>query len=119
MVEIYKSATSKAVDADCGVHAEIISDGARAVLSLFHLKSKVWSMAIIEPAAHLASDAACAAYVIHAAGQPKEQSAVTEEADEAYYERCLALEEALQAAAKRPVGVDVDDEEDDDDNSYL
>ncbi len=120
MAAIFKGQTSKAVDADCGVHAEIISDGARAVLSLFHLKSKVWSMAIIEPAAHLASDAACAAYVTHAVRQPKEQGAVTEESDEPYYERCLALEEALQAAAKKPVGeVDVDDEEDDDDNSYL
>ena len=117
MADIYKSATSKVVDADCGVHAEIVSDGARAVLSLFHLKSKVWSMAIIEPAEHLASDAACAAYVIQAAGQPKEQGAVTEEADEAYFERCLDLEDVLKGTA---VGeVDVDDEEDDDDNSYL
>ena len=117
MVEIYKSATSKAVDAECGVHAEIISDGTRAVLSLFHLKSKAWSMAIIEPAKELGSNSACEAFVIRAARQPEVQGAVTEEADEAYFERCLDLEDVLKGTA---VGeVDVDDEEDDDDNSYL
>jgi hypothetical protein len=119
MPAVYRAATSKVVDADCGVHGEIISDGVRAVLSLFHLKSKVWSMAIIDPAAHLASEADCAAFVVQAAGQPKAQGAVTEQSDEKYYERCLALEEALQVASNRPAGVDVDDEEDDTDNSYL
>jgi hypothetical protein len=119
MAKIYKCATSKIVDADCGVHAEVISDGARAVLSLFHLKSKVWSMAIIEPATHLASNADCLAFAIQAAGNPKDQNAVTEAANEAQFERCLALEEALQAASRAPAEVDVDDEEDDTDNSYL
>jgi hypothetical protein len=113
----FKGATSKDVAAECGCHAEIVSDGARAVLSLLDLKSKVWSMAIIEPAKDLGSDADCAAFATRAARQPEVHGAVTEDSNEAYFERCLDLEDVLKGT---PAGeVDVDDEEDDDDNSYL
>jgi hypothetical protein len=117
MAQIYKGATAKSVAAECGFHAEIVSDGARAVLSILDLTAKTWSMAIIDPANDLGSNAACETYAIRAARQPEVQGAVTEESNEAYFERCLDLEDALKGV---PVGeVDVDDEEDDDDNSYL
>ncbi len=117
MAPVFKGMTGKDVAAECGCHAEILSDGARAVLSLLDLKTKTWSMAIVDPAEHLASDAACESCAIRAAGQPEVQGAVTEAADEEYFERCLALEDELKGV---PVGeVDVDDKEDDDDNSYL
>ena len=117
MAQTFKGVTDKDVAAECGYHAEIISDGARAVLSLLDVKTKTWSMAIIDPAKDLASDAECQTYAIRAARQPEVQGAVTEEANEQYFERCLDLEDVLKGVA---VGeVDVDDEEDDDDNSYL
>lgn len=117
MAQIYKGATGKSVTAECGFHAEIVSDGARAVLSLLDLTTKTWSMAIIDPAKDLGSNAACESYAIRAVRQPEVLGTVTEDSNEEYYERCLALEDELKGV---PVGeVDVDDEEDDDDNSYL
>lgn len=117
MTETYKGATDKEVAAECGCHAEIVSDGARAVLSLLDLKTKVWRMAIVDPAKDLASDAACATFASRAARQPEVFGAVSEDENEALFERCLYLEDILKGT---PVGeVDVDDEEDDDDNSYL
>lgn len=117
MAPIFKGMTSKDIAAECGCHAEIVSDGARAVLSLLDLKTKVWRMAIIERAEGLESNPACETFAIRAARQPEVYGAVTEDADEAYFSRCLDLEDALKGT---PAGeVDVDDEEDDDDNAYL
>lgn len=117
MPPVFKGTTDKETAAECGWHAEIISDGARAVLSLLDLKSKVWSMAIVEPAKELDSNSACAAFAARAARQPEVHGAVTEDSNEAYFERCLDLEEVLKGT---PEGeVHYDDEEDDDDNSYL
>jgi len=118
MKQIYKGKTSNRTAAEMGFHAEIISDGANAVLSLFNLAAKTWSMSIIDKADHLAGDAACEAFAIRAAASPQEQGAVTEDDNEAYFERCLALEDELKAAAEDK-GVDVDDEEDDPDNDFL
>lgn len=118
MKQIFKGGTSKGMAAEKGCHAEIISDGQSAVLSLFDLGAQTWSMSIVEKADHLASNAACEAFAISAAGAPQEQGAVTEDANEEYFERCLALEDELKAAAGKK-GVDVDDEEDDADNDFL
>jgi hypothetical protein len=117
MAGTFKGTTSKDVAAECGCHAEILSDGARAVLSLLDLKSKTWSMAIIDPAKDLTSDAACEAFAIRAARQPEVHGAVTEDSNEDYFNRCLDLEDILKGV---PEGeLDVDEEPDDDDNSYL
>jgi hypothetical protein len=117
MAQTYKGMTSKDIAAECGCHAEIVSDGARAVLSLLDLKTKSWSMAIIDPAKDLTSDSACDSYAIRAARQPEVQGAVTEDSNEDYFNRCLDLEDELKGV---PVGeLDVDEEPDDDDNSYL
>jgi hypothetical protein len=117
MPPIFKGQTSKDVAAECGCHAEIVSDGARAVLSLLDLKSKVWSMAIIDPAKDLVSDSACEVFAIRAARQPEVHGAVTEDSNEAQFERCLDLEDELKGV---PVTeLDIDEEPDDDDNSYL
>jgi hypothetical protein len=74
-------------------------------------------MAIIEDARHLNGNAACEAFALKAAGSPREQGAVTEDENEAYFDRCLALEDDLKTP--RPEGIDVDDEEDDPDNDFL
>jgi hypothetical protein len=117
MAPIFKGQTGKDVAAECGCHAEVVSDGGRAVLSLLDLKTKVWSMAIIDPAKTLTSNEACDSFAALAARQPEAQGAVTEESDEIYFERCLDLEEVLKGV---PAGeLDVDEEPDDDDNSYL
>ncbi|WOJ89047.1 hypothetical protein RZS28_14725 [Methylocapsa polymorpha] len=118
MRQIYEGKTSSGMAAETGCHAEIISDGKRAVLSLFNIATQTWSMSIVDTADKLASNAACVAFAIGAASAPQEQGTVTEDGDEEYFERCLALEEALKAAAAEK-GVDVDDEEDDADNDFL
>jgi hypothetical protein len=118
MRQIYEGKTSSGKAAETGRHAEIISDGRRAVLSLFDIAAQTWSMSIVEAADNLASNAACEAFAIRAASAPQEQKTVTEDGDEEYFARCLALEDALKAAAAEK-GVDVDDEEDDADNDFL
>jgi hypothetical protein len=118
MKQIYEGKTSSGMAAETGYHAEIISDGQRAVLSLFNVATQTWSMSIVDTADNLASNAACVAFAIRAASAPQEQGTVTEDGDEDYFERCLALEDGLKAAAAQK-GVDVDDEEDDADNDFL
>ncbi len=116
MAEIFKGATGLKQAEELGSHAEVLSDGESAVLSILDLKTQVWSMAIIENGG-LASNGACLAYAIRAAMKPGEQGAVTEEANEEYFDRCLALEERLKDPQLQ--AVDVDDEEEDQDNDYL
>jgi hypothetical protein len=118
MKQIYEGKTTTGMAAETGCHAEVISDGQSAVLSLFDIAAKIWSMAIIDEAEHLASSAACQAFAIRASAAPREQGAVAEDDDEAYFERCLALEDELKTTAAQK-GVDVDDEEDDADNDFL
>ena len=118
MKPIYKGMTGKGFAAESGFHAEVISDGQSAVLSLFNVATQTWSMAIIDDASNLAGDAACEAYAIRAAKSPREQGTVTEDDNEEYFDRCLELEDQFKEAAN-PKGVDVDDEEDDADNDYL
>jgi len=119
MKPIFRGATEKAFAAEAGTHAEIISDGERAVLSLFDLAAKTWGMVIIKDASKLDSNAACAAFVMEAAVTPKDQGAVTEAGNEKVYSACLALEEELSAAAKGEDELDVDEEPDDADNDFL
>ncbi|WP_020174647.1 hypothetical protein [Methyloferula stellata] len=116
MADTFKGATGPKQAEEVGFHAEVLSDGERAVLSLLNLKTQVWSMAIIENGA-LASNGACLAYAIRAAMKPDEQGAVTEDENEEYFDRCLALEESLKGDPAAQV--DVDDEEEDQDNDYL
>jgi hypothetical protein len=116
MADTFKGATGPKQAEEVGFHAEVLSDGEHAVLSLLNLKTQVWSMAIIENGA-LASNGACLAYAIRAAMKPDEQGAVTEDENEEYFDRCLVLEETLKGDPAAQV--DVDDEEEDQDNDYL
>jgi len=118
MADTFKGATGPKQAAEMGFHAEVLSDGENAVLSLLDLKTQVWSMAILENMA-LVSNGACLAYAIRAAMKPAEQGAKTEEEDEDYYDRCLAMEEKIKGTVEGGAGVDVDDEEEDQDNDYL
>jgi hypothetical protein len=117
MADTFKGATGLKQAEEIGFHAEVLSDGESAVLSLLNLKTQVWSMAIIENGA-LVSNGACLAYAIRAAMKPGDQGAVTEDENEDYFDRCLALEEKLKGDLGAQ-GVDVDDEEEDQDNDYL
>jgi len=119
MTEIFTGATGKEAAAESGAHAEVLSDGKSAVLSLLDLTTQIWRMAIIEDASALSSNTACMAYAIQAAATPGAQGAVSEDENEEYYDRCLDLEEKLKSANTPEGEVDVDDEEEDDDNSFL
>lgn len=119
MTQIYKGATGKDLAATHGYHAELMSDGESAVLSLLNLGTKTWSMAIIDDASALTSNVACDAYAAQIVAAPQTLKTVTEDEDEAYYDRCLDLEDKFKAEIAGPQGVDVDDEEEDADNDYL
>ncbi|ACB96481.1 hypothetical protein [Beijerinckia indica] len=119
MTQIYKGATGKDLAAAHGYHAEIMSDGQSAVLSLLDLKTKTWRMAIIEDVPELTSNVACDTYVATLVAAPETIKTVTEDEDEAYYDRCLDLEDQFKAIIDGKQGIDVDDEEDDADNDYL
>ncbi len=120
---VYIGSTGKKAAAEVGFHAEVLSDGESAVLSILDLTTQVWSMALIENATSLSSNATCIVFAIRASISPKDQGAVTEDENEALYDRCLELEEKLRAqmpgAAKVEQEVDVDDEEEDEDNDFL
>lgn len=118
MADLFKGATGPKSAAEIGFHAEVLSDGESAVLSILDLKTQVWSMALIENVA-LTSNGACLAYAMKAAAKPLEQGAVTEEENEDYFDRCLTLEERLKALSAEAQALDVDDEEEDQDNDYL
>jgi hypothetical protein len=117
MADLFKGATGPKHAAEIGFHAEVLSDGESAVLSILNLKTQVWSMALIETA--LTSNGACLAYAMKAAAKPLEQGAVTEDENEDYFDRCLTLEEKLRGVIAEAQELDVDDEEEDQDNDYL
>ncbi len=118
---VYTGSTGKKAAAEAGFHAEVLSDGESAVLSILDLTTQVWSMALIEDASRLCSNATCIVFAIRASISPKDQGAVTEDENEALFDRCLDLEEKLKAGMPKKEGeeVDVDDEEEDEDNDYL
>jgi hypothetical protein len=120
MADIFTGATGKEAAAESGYHAEILSDGKGAVLSLLNLTTQVWSMAILENASELASNTACMAFAIKAAATPDQYGAVTEDENEDYFDKCLDLEDKLKASIPRGEDdLDVDEEPDDEDNDFL
>ncbi len=116
MADTFKGATGPKQAEEAGFHAEVLSDGESAVLSVLNLKTQVWSMAIIETP--LTSNGACLAYAMRVALNPATHKTVTEDENEEYFDRCLDLEDKLKGIASFE-GVDVDDEEEDQDNDFL
>jgi hypothetical protein len=118
---VFSGSTGKKAAAEVGFHAEVLSDGKNAVLSILDLTTQVWRMAFIEDASGLSSNATCTVFAIRASISPKDQGAVTEDENEAIYDRCLDLEDRLKAELSPPGEgeVDVDEEEEDEDNDYL
>jgi len=119
MADVFSGSTGKKAAAEVGFHAEVLSDGETAVLSLLDLTTQVWSMALIENASALSSNASCIVFAIRASTSPKDQGAVTEDENEELFDRCLEMEEKLKAKAGIVEQVDVDDEEEDEDNDFL
>ncbi len=117
MADTFKGATGRKQAEETGFHAEVLSDGGNAVLSILDLKTQVWSMAIIDTP--LTSNGACLAYAMRAALNPTAQGTVTEDENEELFGRCLDMEEKLKAKAGIVEQVDVDDEEEDEDNDFL
>ncbi len=116
---VFTGSTGKKAAAEVGFHAEVVSNGEKAVLSILDLTTQVWSMALIENASNLSSNATCVVFAIRASISPKDQGAITEDENEALFERCLELEEKLKRELAPDAEVDVDDEEEDEDNDFL
>lgn len=93
----YNAFVANGHEVGSGFDAEVISDGKRAVLSIYNVSRKQWSM--VELADPPQSDAECKRVAIDAASCPGPWRAVEEAGDE--FDHCLAIEAELKAASER------------------